>query len=133
MPSLSISAAELPQFRRRLLAWFQRSKRDLAWRRTRDPYRIWISEVMLQQTRVAAAVPYYRRFCARFPTVRSLARADVETVLRAWAGLGYYRRARNLRASRPGRSSRGTAGNFRARCMKLWRSRASGATRHRPS
>ncbi len=94
--STSIPDAELPQFRRRLLDWFHRSKRDLAWRRTRDPYRIWISEVMLQQTRVAAVTPYYRKFCARFPTVRRLAQARPESVLRAWTGLGYYSRARNL-------------------------------------
>jgi A/G-specific adenine glycosylase len=95
-PSTSIPEAELPQFRRRLLDWFHRSKRDLEWRRTRNPYRIWISEVMLQQTRVAAVTPYYRKFCARFPTVRRLAQARPESVLRAWAGLGYYSRARNL-------------------------------------
>ena len=84
------------KFRRRLLAWFHRKKRDLPWRRTRDPYRIWISEVMLQQTRVAAVLPYYRRFIKRFPTVRALARARTEEVLRTWSGLGYYSRARNL-------------------------------------
>jgi A/G-specific adenine glycosylase len=84
-----------------LLHWFHGAKRDLAWRRTRDPYRIWISEIMLQQTRVTAVTPYYRRFCARFPTMRRLARARSESVLRAWAGLGYYSRARNLhRAAR---------------------------------
>jgi A/G-specific adenine glycosylase len=92
----SIPETDLPQFRRRLLGWFHRSKRDLAWRRTRDPYRIWISEIMLQQTRVAAVIPYYRKFCARFPTVRRLAQARSESVLRAWTGLGYYSRARNL-------------------------------------
>jgi A/G-specific adenine glycosylase len=91
-----MAAAELPEFRRQLLAWFRRARRDLCWRRTRDPYRIWLSEIMLQQTRVAAVTPYYRRFCARFPTVRHLARARPEAVLRQWAGLGYYRRARNL-------------------------------------
>lgn len=68
----------------------------MPWRRTRDPYRVWVSEVMLQQTRVAAVLPYYRRFLRRFPTVRSLARARTEQVLRLWAGLGYYSRARNL-------------------------------------
>src|ERR1700722_6265681 len=79
-----------------LLAWYRAHKRDLDWRRTRDPYAIWISEIMLQQTRVAAVIPYYRRFLARFPTVRHLARAREDTVLRHWAGLGYYSRARNL-------------------------------------
>ena len=67
---LTIPAEELPRFRRELLAWFERAQRDLDWRRTRDPYRIWLSEIMLQQTRVAAVIPYYRRFLARFPTVR---------------------------------------------------------------
>ena len=93
---LAISAEELPQFRSEMLAWFERARRDLDWRRTRDPYRIWLSEIMLQQTRVAAAIPHYRRFLARFPSVRSLARARLNSVLRHWAGLGYYSRARNL-------------------------------------
>jgi A/G-specific adenine glycosylase len=84
-----------------LLAWFHERQRTLPWRTTRDPYRIWISEVMLQQTRVAAVLPFYERFLARFPTVRSLARAREHAVLEAWAGLGYYSRARNLqRAAR---------------------------------
>ncbi len=93
---LTVSAEELPRFRREMLDWFERSRRDLDWRRTRDPYRIWLSEIMLQQTRVAAVVPHYRRFLARFPSVRSLARAHLNSVLRSWAGLGYYSRARNL-------------------------------------
>jgi len=84
------------KFQRQLLGWFRRCKRDLPWRHTRDPYRIWLSEIMLQQTRVAAVVPYYRRFLTRFPTVRALARARTEEVLKLWAGLGYYSRARNL-------------------------------------
>jgi A/G-specific adenine glycosylase len=96
-PLVAIPEKQLPQFRRRLLAWFQREKRDLEWRRTRDPYRIWISEIMLQQTRVAAVTPYYLRFLERFPTVSDLARAREDAVLHAWAGLGYYSRARNLR------------------------------------
>jgi A/G-specific adenine glycosylase len=91
-----IPVAELPAFQSQLLAWFAEAKRDLDWRRTHDPYRVWISEIMLQQTRVAAVLPYYRRFLARFPTVDALARAQPETVLRSWAGLGYYSRARNL-------------------------------------
>jgi A/G-specific adenine glycosylase len=96
-PSLAtLNPAQLAAFRRKLLAWFHRAKRDLPWRRTRDPYRIWISEIMLQQTRVAAVIPYYERFLKRFPSVRALARARVETVLQNWAGLGYYSRARNL-------------------------------------
>jgi A/G-specific adenine glycosylase len=91
-----IPAVELPTFQAQLLGWFAEAKRDLDWRRTRDPYHVWISEIMLQQTRVAAVLPYYRRFLARFPTVDALARARRETVLRSWAGLGYYSRARNL-------------------------------------
>ena len=93
---LKIPATEIPVFRRRLLAWFAGHKRDLPWRRTSDPYRIWISEIMLQQTRVAAVIPYYEQFIAKFPTFESLARAKPETVLGHWAGLGYYSRARNL-------------------------------------
>src|ERR1700676_4365615 len=91
-----IPAAGLPAFQAQLLGWFAEAKRDLDWRRTRDPYRVWISEIMLQQTRVAAVLPYYRRFLARFPNVDALARARRESVLRSWAGLGYYSRARNL-------------------------------------
>jgi A/G-specific adenine glycosylase len=79
-----------------MLSWFAERKRDLPWRHTRDPYRIWLSEIMLQQTRVAAVVPYYERFLEIFPNVQALARASTDRVLAEWAGLGYYRRARNL-------------------------------------
>jgi A/G-specific adenine glycosylase len=79
-----------------LLDWFRRGHRDLPWRLTQDPYRIWISEVMLQQTRAQAVIPYYERFLSRFPTVEELARAAEQQVLAAWSGLGYYSRARNL-------------------------------------
>ncbi|HLX10505.1 MAG TPA: A/G-specific adenine glycosylase [Thermoanaerobaculia bacterium] len=82
-----------------LIAWFDRHRRDLPWRRSRDPYRIWLSEVMLQQTRVEAALPYYERFVERFPTVDKLARAPLDEVLALWSGLGYYRRARQLHAA----------------------------------
>lgn len=82
-----------------LLAWFDRHKRDLPWRQTRDPYRIWLSEVMLQQTRIETALPYYQRFLEKFPTVEDLARAGIEEVLALWSGLGYYRRARQLHAA----------------------------------
>jgi A/G-specific adenine glycosylase len=92
-----LTGPELPRFRKHLLAWFAQSQRDLPWRRTKDPYRIWLSEIMLQQTRVAAAIPYYERFLQRFPNVSALAEAPEEEVLRFWAGLGYYSRARNLR------------------------------------
>lgn len=79
-----------------LVRWFKKSARDLPWRRTRDPYAIWLSEVMLQQTRVETVIPYYERFLAHFPTVHDLARADIDSVLSLWSGLGYYRRAREL-------------------------------------
>ena len=86
----------LPRFQKKLLAWFAKFQRDLPWRRTKDPYRIWLSEIMLQQTRVAAAIPYYERFLEHFPGIAALADAPAEEVLRHWAGLGYYSRVRNL-------------------------------------
>ncbi len=82
-----------------LLAWYDRERRDLPWRRTRDPYAILVSEVMLQQTRVEAVIPYYLRFMERFPSCDSLASASLDSVYEMWAGLGYYRRARNLQAT----------------------------------
>jgi A/G-specific adenine glycosylase len=91
-----LTGRELAAFRKNLLAWFQQFKRDLPWRKTKDPYRIWLSEIMLQQTRVAAVIPYYERFLARFPDVQALADAPQEELLRFWSGLGYYGRARNL-------------------------------------
>jgi A/G-specific adenine glycosylase len=84
------------KFRQALLAWFRANARDLPWRRTKDPYAIWVSEIMLQQTQVAAVTDYYNRFMKRFPTVESLARAREDTVLKLWEGLGYYSRGRNL-------------------------------------
>ena len=82
--------------RRALLQWYRGNARELPWRASRDPYRVWVSEIMLQQTQVATATGYYERFVARFPTVRTLARAPIDRVLAAWSGLGYYRRARHL-------------------------------------
>jgi A/G-specific adenine glycosylase len=82
-----------------LIDWFAAHARDLPWRRDRSPYRVWLSEVMLQQTRVETVIPYFERFLARFPTVSSLAHASLEEVLRVWEGLGYYARARNLHAA----------------------------------
>src|SRR5579859_6860156 len=79
-----------------LLAWYEAHRRDLPWRRTRDPYRIWVSEIMLQQTRVAAVLDHYRRFLEAFPTIAALAAAEEPEVLALWSGLGYYRRARML-------------------------------------
>ncbi len=93
---IHLSDKHLPAFRRHLLAWFRRHQRALPWRGTHDPYRIWVSEIMLQQTRVAAAREYYDRFLERFPTVQKLAQARPSEVLRLWAGMGYYRRARQL-------------------------------------
>ncbi|MFD0961458.1 A/G-specific adenine glycosylase [Paenibacillus chungangensis] len=85
-------------FSTELLAWYRLQKRDLPWRQNRDPYRIWVSEIMLQQTRVDTVIPYYLRFMEKFPTVRALAEAPEEEVLKCWEGLGYYSRARNLQA-----------------------------------
>src|SRR5262249_2689718 len=93
--SMSIELVE------RLTSWFRANRRDLPWRRSRDPYRVWISEAMLQQTSVKAVVPYFERFLEKFPSLETLARADEAQVLAAWSGLGYYARARNLhRAAR---------------------------------
>src|SRR5687768_11601581 len=92
-------------FARRLLAWYSRHRRDLPWRTDRaskrapQPYHVLVSEAMLQQTQVATVIPYYRRFLARFPTIADLAGAPEQDVLRAWQGLGYYSRARNLQAA----------------------------------
>ena len=91
-----LKGRELAAFRKQLLAWFRQFQRDLPWRRTRDPYCVWLSEIMLQQTRVAAVIPYYERFLERFPNLHALAAAPEEEVLRLWSGLGYYSRARNL-------------------------------------
>ena len=91
-----LKGRDLTTFRRQLLAWFRQYQRDLPWRRTNDPYRIWLSEIMLQQTRVTAVIPYYERFLERFPDIHTLAAAPQQEVLRLWSGLGYYSRARNL-------------------------------------
>ncbi len=85
--------------RRALLRWYDQNRRELPWRATRDPYAIWVSEAMLQQTRVETVIPYYQRFLERFPDVAALASADLDDVLGVWQGLGYYSRARNLRAA----------------------------------
>lgn len=86
-------------FRKRLLAWYDVSARDLPWRKSRDPYRVWVSEIMLQQTRVVAVIEHYHEFLKRFPTVQKLAAAREASVLAAWSGLGYYRRARMMHAA----------------------------------
>src|ERR1700735_3237239 len=93
---LPSTGRELIALRRALLRWYDRHRRDLPWRETRDPYRVWLSEIMLQQTRVGAVLEYYRLFLERFPNIEALAAAREEDVLTAWSGLGYYRRARML-------------------------------------
>ena len=86
-------------FRQKLLAWYDKNKRDLPWRRSKNPYHIWVSEIMLQQTRVDTVIPYYERFLDWFPTVESLANAAEERLLKAWEGLGYYSRVRNMQTA----------------------------------
>ena len=109
-----LNGRELAAFRKQLLAWFRQFQRDLPWRRTKDPYRIWLSEIMLQQTRVAAVIPYYERFVQRFPDVHALAAAPEDEVLRLWSGLGYYGRARNLQKAAQQIMTKG-GGQFPAR------------------
>ena len=87
---------KITSFREKLLAWYDANKRDLPWRRTQDPYKIWISEIMLQQTRVDTVIPYYERFLEWFPTIADLAQAPEEKLLKVWEGLGYYSRVRNM-------------------------------------
>jgi A/G-specific adenine glycosylase len=100
-PVGAAEAATLPVARLRasLLAWYDEHRRDLPWRGERDPYRIWVSEVMLQQTQVVTVIPYYHAFLERFPTLADLAAASLDDVLKAWEGMGYYARARNLHAA----------------------------------
>lgn len=97
--SLALTSAWKQKFRRRLLSWYAKHERDLPWRRSSNPYRVWISEVMLQQTQVETVKPYFQRFVKEFPTVKKLAAAKEQEVLRLWEGLGYYRRARQLHAA----------------------------------
>ena len=96
MAKILANKERVARLRAALLGWYDRVRRDLPWRRTRDPYAIWVSEIMLQQTRVAAVVERYEQFMARFPTVFALAAAREQEVLASWSGLGYYRRARML-------------------------------------
>ena len=95
-PTLVVEPQRLREFSRRLRSWFRRNGRDLPWRRTRDPYRVLVSELMLQQTQVSRVVDYYERFLERFPTLDHVAEAPQRKVLASWEGLGYYARARNL-------------------------------------
>jgi A/G-specific adenine glycosylase len=94
-----LAGRALTEFQKRLLTWFRTHQRDLPWRTSREPYRIWVAEIMLQQTRIAAVMPYYERFLEYFPTVESLAAAPQQEVLKLWSGLGYYSRARNLHSA----------------------------------
>ena len=100
---MKISPLHLPisesLFADRLLTWYHSRKRDLPWRHDPEPYRVWVSEVMLQQTTVKAVLPYFESFLEKFPSVEDLAAADLNQVLSSWAGLGYYSRARNLHAA----------------------------------
>lgn len=94
--ALPLGSAKVRSLRRALLKWYDQNRRDLPWRRDRDPYRVWVSEIMLQQTRVAAVIDHYARFLQRFPTVQALAVAREASVLAIWSGLGYYHRARRM-------------------------------------
>src|SRR6516165_5008012 len=94
--AIRLNSRSLRKLRRELLVWYQQHRRDLPWRKDSDPYRVWVSEIMLQQTRVAAVLGHYGRFMLRFPTVQSLAAARESSVLGVWSGLGYYHRARRM-------------------------------------
>jgi A/G-specific adenine glycosylase len=96
MPTIPYENLNPEAFSTPLLTWFRAEKRAMPWRETRDPYDIWVSEVMLQQTQVATVIPYYERFISRFPTIQALAEAPLDDLLKHWEGLGYYSRARNL-------------------------------------
>jgi len=96
MATLKISPSIKGKIQKNLLSWYQREHRDLPWRRTKDPYAIWVSEIMLQQTQVDTVIPYYEKWMKLFPTIPKLAKAKEEKVLKTWEGLGYYSRARNL-------------------------------------
>jgi A/G-specific adenine glycosylase len=109
----SVDAAQVARLHEDLLRWYEAERRDLPWRRTRDPYAIWVSEIMLQQTRVDTVIPYYERFLARFPNAMALADAPEDDVLAMWSGLGYYRRARLLHAGARAVAERGAVPNDR--------------------
>ena len=93
------SSINIPKFQEDLITWFEKEQRVLPWRENQDPYRVWVSEIMLQQTKVDTVIPYYLRFMDKFPTLQALAEADEQEVLKAWEGLGYYSRARNLQTA----------------------------------
>lgn len=97
--SIAWSTEKIQAFRSTLLNWYDATKRDLPWRNTNDPYKIWVSEIMLQQTQVVTVIPYYERFITTLPTIQNLAEADEETLLNLWQGLGYYSRVRNMQVA----------------------------------
>ena len=88
--------SKISEIQNRIYHWYEKNKRDLPWRLTKDPYAIWISEIMLQQTQVDTVIPYYQKWMKKFRTIRELADAPLDEVLKSWEGLGYYARARNL-------------------------------------
>lgn len=91
-----MTPSEREAFQTAFMAWYDEHRRDLPWRQNQEPYRVWLSEIMLQQTQVQTVIPYYERFLATFPTVEDLSAAPEELLLKTWEGLGYYSRARNL-------------------------------------
>ncbi|WP_053365275.1 A/G-specific adenine glycosylase [Bacillus sp. FJAT-27245] len=95
----NIEKIDIKQFQSDLISWFRSEQRNLPWREDKDPYKVWVSEIMLQQTRVDTVIPYFRRFMEQFPSIEALADAEEDKVLKAWEGLGYYSRARNLQAA----------------------------------
>ncbi|UII56645.1 A/G-specific adenine glycosylase [Cytobacillus spongiae] len=95
----NIEKIDRQQFQSDLISWFEEEQRDLPWRKDQDPYKVWVSEIMLQQTRVDTVIPYFNNFIEQFPTIEALSVADEEKVLKAWEGLGYYSRVRNLQAA----------------------------------
>lgn len=99
MQDQTLQYFNISRFQEDLITWYQENKRDLPWRKDQDPYKVWVSEIMLQQTKVDTVIPYFYRFMEQFPTVYELAKADEQTVLKAWEGLGYYSRARNLQTA----------------------------------
>ena len=110
-----MNTVELKLLRKRLLKWYGANHRDLPWRRSNDPYHIWVSEVMLQQTRVDTVLKYYPQFLKKFPNIKKLARADLQAVLKAWEGMGYYARARNLH-----RAAKAVVKDGRGEIPKTW-------------
>src|SRR5690625_3254785 len=97
--NLISSTFNIPKFQEDLINWVEKEQRELPWRENQDPYRVWVSEIMLQQTKVDTVIPYFHRFIDQFPTLEALADADEDSVLKAWEGLGYYSRARNLQSA----------------------------------